>query len=210
MGTIYDGRPKVAHKFIGGIESKRCTKCNEWKSLGEFNKKKDMSDGLRNACKPCHRLSNKIYRDKYPDKVKEQAKQKREKFADYYREYSKQWAKDNKHRYQEYAKRRKRLLNSLPYTLTDSQWELVKKQFDHSCAYCGKAGSLEQDHFIPLITDVEYGTSMKNILPACSFCNRSKFNNKFEEWYPMQEFYSVERHHAIIVHLFINKEGGEN
>jgi 5-methylcytosine-specific restriction endonuclease McrA len=201
MGTIYDGRPKVKHEFIAGVESKRCTKCDSWKSLNAFNKKKDMSDGLRNACRECQKLSSKKYRQDNHEKESLRSRENRKKYKDYHCQYNQRWEKENKGKRKVYTQNRRAKIKSLPNTLTHDEWEYIKQMFDHSCAYCGTGGDLEQDHFTPLTSDTQYGTSIHNILPACSFCNRSKWFKEFEEWYPMQEFYSLERHHAIKEHL---------
>lgn len=202
MGTIYDGRPKVKHEIINGIESKKCTKCNMWKPLNEFNKKKDMSDGLRNACRNCQKLDTKKYRKENLDKEKKRAKVNRKKFKEYYKKYHKKWEIENREKRYTYTERRRARKNHLPDTLTEEQWEWIKKQFNYSCAYCGKSNcKLEYEHFTPLTKDKHWGTSKENIIPVCSFCNRSKKNYIFEDWYPKQDFFSKERSDFIIKHI---------
>jgi len=60
------------HKIINGIELKKCTKCNKWKSITEFNKCKNHVDGLINFCRDCR---NKIKREYYQKNKKIMNKQ---------------------------------------------------------------------------------------------------------------------------------------
>lgn len=102
--------------------------------------------------------------------------------------------------------RRKSLKRKLPSTFTDKQWEKCKKYFDGKCAYCGNGtDKLEQDHFIALSNNGEY--TKNNIVPACRFCNTSKKNKDFFEWYSQQEFYSKEREKKILKYLHYDKNG---
>lgn len=69
------------------MESKRCSKCKEVKALSEFSKDKNHKDGLRSYCKSCqkiyeieykktingkiaHKLSDKSYRIRHPNRIK--------------------------------------------------------------------------------------------------------------------------------------------
>ena len=62
------------------------------------------------------------------------------------------------------AKRKRRVvLAGGPATLTRSEWEAIKAAYGFRCAYCGRRGSLSQDHVIPI-----------NVVPACVQCNRVK------------------------------------
>jgi hypothetical protein len=38
---------------IGTGKEKRCLKCGEVKAVGEFNRRSEMKDGLRNECRGC-------------------------------------------------------------------------------------------------------------------------------------------------------------
>jgi len=51
--------PPTKHKFVSGIEYKRCSKCFEWKSLIEFNKNNASYDKLKCDCKQCNIKRNK-------------------------------------------------------------------------------------------------------------------------------------------------------
>lgn len=91
---------------------------------------------------------------------------------------------------------KKRLLDS---TLTVTQWEEIKLNFDNRCAYCGNELPLAQEHFIPLSRGGEY--THNNIIPACRSCNASKNNKPFEIWYPTFKYYSKKRESFIFKFL---------
>lgn len=91
------------------------------------------------------------------------------------------------------------------FALSESQWNRALESFNNTCAYCGARDKrLQQEHFIPLSKGGEY--TVNNIIPACSKCNRSKYNYSFFEWYPKQEFYSKEREKKILDYLNYNGE----
>ena len=52
------------HRFQGTLEEKRCSGCDEWKVLKEFNKKKASWDGLHSRCKGCKNIAQKKHRRK--------------------------------------------------------------------------------------------------------------------------------------------------
>jgi len=62
--------------------------------------------------------------------------------------------------------------------LTDSQWELIKKEFNYQCVYCGNDDTgnprtgIIPDH---LISSAENGDfTLGNVVPACQACNDKK------------------------------------
>jgi hypothetical protein len=96
---------------------KRCHKCKEFKDETEFYKDRTTKDGLKNKCKECSGNGYKIYREKFPEKVKE----------DY-----KKWALNNKEKRKEYNKR-----HSLKqYGITIEDYNNMLKEQDFKCAIC--------------------------------------------------------------------------
>lgn len=49
----------IPHKFVGGIEYKRCPSCNKWLELREFSASRGKVDGLSSTCKPCQSAKRK-------------------------------------------------------------------------------------------------------------------------------------------------------
>lgn len=111
------------------------------------------------------------------------------------RQYTKEHAEQNCINVQ---KRRARKL-LLPCTLTPSQWETIKLSFNNKCAYCGKEKFLEKEHFIALTNLGEF--TINNVIPACRYCNASKRNDDFFEWYPKFKFYNKTRERKILTYL---------
>ena len=65
-------KPRSEHRFQGALEEKHCSKCDEWKLLKEFYKKKASWDGLISRCKVCHNTADTKRRRKLCIKPKPQ------------------------------------------------------------------------------------------------------------------------------------------
>lgn len=63
-----------------------------------------------------------------------------------------------------------------------SDWEQVKADFEHRCAFCGTDSDLLMDHIVP-INRVALGEHrLGNLVPACRRCNAKKSGNDFREF----------------------------
>lgn len=58
--------------------------------------------------------------------------------------------------------------------VTKAEWDSIKADYSHRCAYCGKRRKLEQDHVVALSRGGAHAAS--NIKPACKPCNSRKGN----------------------------------
>jgi len=103
------------------------------------------------------------------------------------------------------AHRRNAKKKQLPHTLTSRQWGEIKLFFSNKCAYCGKEGLLQQEHYIPLSRGGEY--AITNIIPACRSCNCRKGVSIPSVWYPMQPTYTKAREDRIKKHLGYKQYG---
>lgn len=175
--------------------SKYCTVCRKIKPLSAFSKLKESRDGHMSRCKECDRKVCII------SSGKPEAKNKKGQYSKEYRKryYSTKHGKNinaiNCHKRK--ARKRETVID-----YSTQIWEKCVKCFKDRCAYCGKSGgSLTQEHFIPLSRGGEY--TEKNIIPACSWCNGSKKDRDFYEWYPQQKFYSPQRELEILDYLEI-------
>lgn len=102
----------------------------------------------------------------------------------------------------------KSLKKELTATFTVKQWKDCKEHFNNTCAYCGKPSKrLTKEHFIPVTKGGVFTVS--NIIPACQFCNSSKNNNDFFEWYSSREYYSAAKEKKILKYLKIDSGGGQ-
>lgn len=79
------------------------------------------------------------------------------------------------------SQRRAARAKELPHTLTRSEWNEIKDQFQNRCAYCGERfDHLTQDHAIPLSRGGAY--TRENIVPACRSCNSKKGDMTADEF----------------------------
>ena len=69
LGILGEGI-RILPYNIGGIMTKKCSKCKIKKDLSLFHKKKSVPDGLQYVCKSCHLENNRIWRAKNPKKYK--------------------------------------------------------------------------------------------------------------------------------------------
>ena len=86
------------------------------------------------------------------------------------------------------------------------EWEKVKKEFNNSCAYCGKTGvALIPEHIVPQSvlakTHPDKVDLIGNIVPACKECNGSKLRQHMQTWYHAQPFFSDERYWKLCEHI---------
>lgn len=188
-------------------ECKSCTKAvnDKYKKANRdyLNEKKRE---YREANRELIRAKNAEYRDRNRDVIRERAREWSRRNAEKRREYGrlrylenkeiisrkiKEWNERNRwSRRQREERRRTRKLELLA-DFTREDWNRCLDAFNHSCAYCGSKGDLQQDHFVPLSKGGPY--TRTNIVPACVSCNSSKGNRDFFEWYPRTPHYSAER-----------------
>jgi 5-methylcytosine-specific restriction endonuclease McrA len=100
-------------------------------------------------------------------------------------------------RCREASKRRKALLRSLhamPVTPTDIRTRFA--EFGGRCAYCGSAGDLHMDHFLPISRGGPH--TLGNLLPACGRCNINKGSHDPEAWFRRQPSFTPARWRRIL------------
>ena len=219
-------------KFLKTKEGyKICSTCrNELPATKEyFNVSKMGKYGFSSNCKICAAEATRIWKQENS----EQAKQSNNKWKAENKEHIIKYREDNKEKSKEYNKvyyiqnkikrnenakqwrlrnpEKKKIIDQnrrsrkrqLIATLTESQWENIKKYFNYTCVYCGEEKPLTQDHFIPVTKGGEY--THNNIIPSCKSCNSSKGNKDFFNWYPKYKYYSKEREELILNFFKYNK-----
>lgn len=196
---------------------KKCTDCGiEKKLISEnYSKRNSSKDGFDSHCKECKKKRDAA---RYEKKSKEILKQKKEYYqanrekvinrqANYYRENkevchlrSRLWQKENPLKRRLIGERRRTREVHSVHTLTEKEWNDIKKYFNSSCAYCGitevehvaKNGErLHHEHVIPLTSGGAYDKS--NVVPSCRSCNSSKSNRNVFFWYTTSKGYSKKR-----------------
>jgi len=150
----------------------------------------------------------KNYYEENKEWIKEKAKIYRGKNKNKIAKKTSQWQKDNTDKVNIITQRYIAKKAKLPFTLTSSEWDNIKKDFGGKCAYCGisEADHLEkwdevihQEHFIALSKGGEF--THNNIIPSCKKCNASKGSKDFFEWYPRQGYYNKNREKFILEYL---------
>lgn len=111
-------------------------------------------------------------------------------------EATRRWRQANRERMREHWRRRgarKRSAGRVAPMPVKSREQLLQRfaAFGDRCAYCGAEGRLTVDHVLALtaggLDDV------RNIAPACSWCNTSKNARPVEQWYRRQAFFCQAR-----------------
>jgi 5-methylcytosine-specific restriction endonuclease McrA len=80
---------------------------------------------------------------------------------------------------------------------TQEDWQKALSYFENKCAYCGKSGHMQQEHYYSVLDGGTY--TPDNIIPACSKCNSSKSNKDPLEWL------LTKQEHGLVTMLRINQ-----
>ena len=188
--------PNVVYETKEG--HKICSVCRQEKALSEFSCLQSSKDGYMSRCKPCDRNIQQSYM--------QDAEAKKRK-SEYGTKYRKKYYLTDKGQAVSAVncQRRKARKNSTLSCYSADAWIEAKIFFGGKCAYCGEQKELTQEHFVPLSAGGEY--TKRNIIPACSWCNGSKKDKDFFDWYPRQKFYSKQREKKVLKYLnYINKD----
>lgn len=212
---------RLSKRHKDGFNSE-CKECSKKKSKEYRDKNRDkileyQREYYKNNPEQA-RQSRKKYRENNKEKVKEIVKNWEERNKEKRRAYHKEWYQANKKRKRknerklylksekhrkyknELSKIRKHRKRSVVSDFTPFEWKECTNYFNNECCYCGsKSDKLEQDHFIPVAKKGPY--TKTNIVPACGSCNSSKNDRDFFEWYPKQNYYSIERENKILSYL---------
>lgn len=178
--------------MLDSISTKECTICKVSKPYNKeyFYSNKSRKYGLDNICKVCRR-----------EVVREYKRNNREKINKAHSEYKKK----NRDYFNVYEQKRRSRQKKLAASFTYKDWQSVLNTFDHSCAYCGSATEIQQEHYIPVASGGAY--TKDNIIPACATCNMSKNDKNIIVWYKTRSYYAGERMDKIIGHFIISKWG---
>ena len=194
--------------------NKTCSICNLELPLEDFSKIKKNKDGLSGSCKICVSVTRKLYRKNNKEKINNYNNEFRKEYiSNYNKEYriknivklklnDKLFKQNHKEAYNAYAQKHRNQKRLLESSLTIKQWDSMKEDFNHKCAYCGKKSNLTYEHFIPLNLGGEY--SINNIIPVCSTCNCSKGAKDFFIWYKDYKYYNKGRETKILKYLHYN------
>lgn len=160
------------------MNTKRCGRCKEEKSVNDFYKNKQTKDGLKCWCKNCCKKDNqkrehcynerrRQYRETHKDEVK--ANKRR-----YYRENKERilvqntrWAQTPRGRFSTYKNQAKH--RNIEFHLTEEEFN---KYWRNPCHYCGsEIDTIGLDRI-----DSNGNYEKENVVPCCSICNKMKLD----------------------------------
>jgi hypothetical protein len=187
------------------LETKVCGRCHIEKDIDDFSNDKYSIDGHHSLCKQCRSKHHKKYYKVKTNEILSVQKIWQTNNWKKFKQICRRWKQSERGRLLDVwqHQRRKEIMEQLPYTFTEEEWQDCLKYFNYSCAYCGSKKNIQQDHFISIMNDGPY--TKDNMVVACGFCNPSKSDSDFFEWYPKQKFYNQEREKMILEYLKINK-----
>lgn len=169
---------------------RKCARCCEAKSLGDFYKCASRNDGLQAYCKDCSKKTLAVWVKENPEIVKARPK-KKYIYAERARQWhiknyaankekilarNKAWAKANPEAVRrlslEGTNRRNARMKGAVGSHTHIQWVVLMNKFGWRCACCKQPKKLTKDHIVPLVAGgSDY---IENIQPLCRECNSSK------------------------------------
>lgn len=90
----------------------------------------------------------------------------------------------------------------------DYEWNKVLKYYTDGsgnirCAYCIKIiniNDVQKEHLIPQ-SHVDSSDRIENITVSCSDCNREKYDQRYDEWYPRQSFFKESIYNYLLKHI---------
>ncbi len=172
------------------IKKIKCTKCGEeYPATTDFYRLEPRKkNGFTSNCRKC---SNKRRRERYrEDKESGQ-------YDIYY--------KENHLTYKSSSLRQRGYSNINKEKLEFLINNFKNKDGFSECPYCGRIIKDEQiihfDHFYPYSKDKSDECDLINLVPVCKYCNRSKWDETFEEWYREQFFYNSEKEQKMIKYI---------
>lgn len=159
----------------------KCQTCKIEKSLSDFHKNKNMTNGHTRQCKTCTSLRSKLRYQKAGVKMRQQMAEQRKSDYEHRIEIERRSRSKNKEKYRPIKNatqsKRNRLLNKKEYRILPKE---LHKIYSSSCWACGTSQNISLDHILPLSRGGTH--SVGNMLSLCRGCNSSKGNRLLSEW----------------------------
>lgn len=170
--------------------TRKCSFCEQYKSINDFYRNKSNKDGYASMCKDCCKNSSKkwygnnkeVHRERVynwrtnnPEKTKEIDKRYRENNPDKLRIKYEKRRKDNPIQALLYKWTRRARKKNVGGVITKKEWEDLKSCHSYKCLCCGKYEpeiKLSLDHVIPLA--LGGSNVIENAQPLCIKCNNIK------------------------------------
>ena len=134
------------------MESKKCCRCKEVKTLDQFGNDKGNKDGKQYRCKQCASLLNAAWREKNKD-------------------HGKEWHKARPNYSREARLLYRAKVAGVEIDVPDNLWDIVVG-FYQECLRCNSVDNLAIDHVVPLSLGGPHKLSNMQLL--CKSCNSIK------------------------------------
>ena len=173
---------------------KKCTKCEIDKPLTDFPKDKTKSTGVASHCKLCRSISNRAWRERNEEKIKEYSREyyqnnkdyKNERCRTYYEENKvdraikiKEWQRNNPATMRAYnAKRRATKLQATPQWADLGKIQEVYTEAQRLTELLGI--EMHVDHIVPLQGALVSGLHIETNLQILPAVENQRKSNKFE------------------------------
>lgn len=188
-----------------GSDSKKCSKCNEEKTLEEFHRDRAAKDGRGSQCKQCVNERAARFREENRDRLRVYAMEyytkNRDELLPLRRAYQRAHYQENRGRilarHREYqsehpevkwaARYRSRALqHGLPAETDPFTKGDVVDRYGDSCFYCETGEFEELDHYVPVSKGGRH--TLGNVRPSCHPCNSAKRSADPDEWIAGQRY----------------------
>lgn len=168
---------------------KTCTKCG---STGPFSRDRRNYDGLQYWCKACSAAIVRKWRTKHMDRQRElehrwhaeHPGRRQELVSRWHAEHpgqKRRWCAEHPEEVIQSSRMRRAREMQARGIFTAKEWAVLKAEYGHRCAYCGRETErLQSDHIIPL--NCGGSNDILNIIPACQHCNASKGDTPLLIW----------------------------
>jgi 5-methylcytosine-specific restriction endonuclease McrA len=146
---------------------KRCSRCQEEKSIEDYHRDRDKPDGHCAMCKTCRCASTRDWRINNPERAHAWAHDNREALLASKARYRKRYREDINARMRDrhYKTKFGKDVDTLDYI------EVLRHD---PCAYCSAPPQSHIDHIVPV--SLGGASDWVNLTAACRSCNTSKSN----------------------------------
>ena len=159
----------------------RCQHCKIEKSLSEFHRNKNKTNGHCPECKVCANARSAKRYAREGEKLRRQMAEQRKRDYQYRIEIERRSRAKNKNKYRPARNARQsirnRFLHSTPFVVIDKD---LRKIYNSPCWKCGTCENISLDHVIPISKGGTH--SVGNMISLCRSCNSSKSNKLLSEW----------------------------
>jgi 5-methylcytosine-specific restriction endonuclease McrA len=171
-----------ARRKLPEVKAQQAEYARQYNQIPE-NRERSKERGRKRRQSPEAKLKAKQYRDseegkawrkKWLESEKGREITQARRQSDEYKAWMKQWKQSEAGKLSMARSDHKRRMceKETLATLTDQEWEDIKKHYKYRCVYCGEKKPLTRDHIIPASKGGAF--TKDNVVPACKSCNSVK------------------------------------